>query len=254
VEWVYEATISQLRSSEKTSHLVSRIESYRGGYSADARRSIEERFFRGDLWGVGESWLLASCIIGGLYRASNIYICISSSVGTNALELGVDVGNIHLTLHCGYPGSKSSLLQQAGRSGRGTGMPSCSVVVSFSSPSEQALWKAPTNVLKTGVDVRPSLPISGRVLQGHLLCAGEEFPLTDDRPVSCLLNETAGDGSFCPPDKALFGDEAYQDGVEQLIQKSLMRNKVVCAVNSTTDAQVVEEIICRETHPVSVFE
>lgn len=72
VEWVYEATISQLRSSENTSHLVSRIESYRGGYSADARRSIEERFFRGDLWGVGESWLLASCIMSGLYRASNL--------------------------------------------------------------------------------------------------------------------------------------------------------------------------------------
>ena len=55
VEWVYERALSHLRSSDTTSHLASRIESYRGGYSADARRSIEERFFNGDLWGVGES-------------------------------------------------------------------------------------------------------------------------------------------------------------------------------------------------------
>lgn len=55
VEWVYERAQTHLKSSENTSHLASRIESYRGGYSAEARRSIEERFFRGDLWGVGES-------------------------------------------------------------------------------------------------------------------------------------------------------------------------------------------------------
>ena len=57
VEWVYERALSHLKSSDTTSHLASRIESYRGGYSADARRSIEERFFRGDLWGVGESFI-----------------------------------------------------------------------------------------------------------------------------------------------------------------------------------------------------
>ena len=56
VEWVYERAQAHLKSSENTSHLATRIESYRGGYSAEARRSIEQRFFRGDLWGVGESF------------------------------------------------------------------------------------------------------------------------------------------------------------------------------------------------------
>jgi ATP-dependent helicase YprA (DUF1998 family) len=52
VEWVYESTLSILRSDDNTAHLVSRIESYRGGYSASERRSIEGRLFRGELWGV----------------------------------------------------------------------------------------------------------------------------------------------------------------------------------------------------------
>lgn len=55
VEWVYESCLSILRSDTLTSHLVSKIESYRGGYSADARRSIEDRLFRGELLGVVSS-------------------------------------------------------------------------------------------------------------------------------------------------------------------------------------------------------
>mmetsp|Transcript_8577 Transcript_8577/g.13224 ORF Transcript_8577/g.13224 Transcript_8577/m.13224 type:complete len:717 (+) Transcript_8577:125-2275(+) len=76
VEWVYERAISALKEDSSTQHLTSRLEVYRGGYTMKMRRSIERRLFKNDLLGV---------------------------VGTNALELGVDVGGIDLTLHCGYP-------------------------------------------------------------------------------------------------------------------------------------------------------
>lgn len=165
-------------------------------------------------------------------------------MATNAFELGVDVGDIDLTLHCGYPGSRSSLLQQAGRSGRGTGLPSCSITVCFSSPSEQYLWKVPQNILENGVDVKPSLPIYGNILQGHLLCAGVEFPLTGALPITCLLNEVE-EGPYCPTDKSIFGSEEYDGNVSYLVEKSLMTNKVV--------PTIVEKVLCRETHPVSIF-
>ncbi|KAL3782980.1 hypothetical protein HJC23_003136 [Cyclotella cryptica] len=221
VEWVYESCLSILRSDTATSHLVSRIESYRGGYSADARRGIEDRLFRGELWGV---------------------------VGTNALELGVDVGGIDLTLHCGYPGSRNSLLQQSGRAGRGRGSKSCAVIVCFSSPSEQYLWKAPKSILSKGVDVMSSLPIHGSLLQGHLLCAGEEFPLTGSQPVSCLLNDVRTVGPQCPPDEEIFSSrDVYYECVEELIEKSLMQIKVVRAAKSNTE---IVDVICHETHPV----
>ena len=151
VEWVYERTLSILQSDPETEGLTSKVESYRGGYTAEARRSIEERLFQRKLWGV---------------------------VGTNALELGVDVGGVDLTLHTGYPGSISSLLQQSGRAGRGKGsnLPSCAIMVCFSSPSDQYIWKKPTSLLSKGVDAPPTLPING-TMDSTFKCAMVEMYL-----------------------------------------------------------------------------
>ncbi len=233
VEWVYERCLAILKSDPKTLHLTSRVESYRGGYSADARRSIEDRLFKRELWGV---------------------------VGTNALELGVDVGGIDLTLHCGYPGSLNSLLQQSGRAGRGKGsvtrsgecVPSCAVMVCFSSPSEQYLWRNPTSLLSRGVAAPPTLPINGSVVKGHILCAGEEFPLVGNRPVSCLLNEYGNTSGTISADCDLLGGEVYHEEVEYLLQKGLLTRKTVNAITQDEEKSMaaVYEIEVYSTHPV----
>lgn len=111
-EWVYERTVAILKDNHANSDLAAKVEIYRGGYSANIRRKIERKLFQNELFGV---------------------------VGTSALELGIDLGNIELTLHCGYPGSIASLMQQAGRAGRGASSKGASfaIMVCFSSPSEQ---------------------------------------------------------------------------------------------------------------------
>jgi len=52
VEWVYERAISALKSNVSTEHLADKVESYRGGYTKEVRRSIESRLFKNDLVGV----------------------------------------------------------------------------------------------------------------------------------------------------------------------------------------------------------
>ena len=157
VEWVYERTTAILGSDTSTKHLVEMVQPYRGGYKLSDRREIEKKLFEKKLIGV---------------------------VATSALELGVDIGGVELTFHVGYPSSISSLLQQAGRAGRGGGASlqrsSLSVVVAFGSAVEQYMWKRPECLLAKGIHSRGSFPINAGVVSGHLLCASKEFPLMEN--------------------------------------------------------------------------
>jgi len=218
VEWIYEKTLSILKSNPDTADLADKVESYRGGYTAETRRSIEGKLFRKELLAV---------------------------VGTNALELGVDIGGVDLTLHCGYPGSKNSLLQQSGRAGRGKGhlKPSCAIMVTFSAASDQFIWRKPASLLSRGIDAPPT-SISETVMSGHILCAADEFPLTGSLSLTCLLNESTTDDTFIS-DEALMG-EGYQDAVVFLSQKGLLSKKKVKALQYGT----VQTLLVHKTHPI----
>ncbi len=254
VEWVLERTISILQSNPDTKHLASKVESYRGGYTADARRSIEERLFTRKLWGVvGTNGECFFCFDEQATRLSLLTMLSFYSL-LLALELGIDIGGVDLTLHTGYPGSISSLLQQSGRAGRGkTGLnvASCAICVCFSSPSEQYIWKNPTTLLSRGVNAPPTLPINGTVMQGHLLCAGEEHPLTGDQPVSCSLNEFGLEKESCPADCELLGPPiVYENNVQLLIKKGLLSCKKVRVVSGETSKS--KGVTVHSTHPVSL--
>jgi superfamily II DNA/RNA helicase len=145
VEWVYERCIKALKQSKETASLISKVDCYRGGYSKLKRREIEEKLFHNQLLGV---------------------------VGTSALELGVDIGGVGLTLHCGFPSSHASLMQQAGRAGRGAAAshtPSLAICVCFNSPIDQHLWRHPTSLLSRGLSAPLSMPIYPGLVQGHLI-------------------------------------------------------------------------------------
>lgn len=62
--------------------LLGKIMSYRGGYTPTTRRQIEQKMFRGELLAI---------------------------IATNALELGIDIGNLDAVLMIGVPWSISSL-------------------------------------------------------------------------------------------------------------------------------------------------
>lgn len=222
VEWVYDRCIVHLRLHPDTEDLALKVESYRGGYSADVRRSIERKLFQNELLGV---------------------------VGTSALELGVDIGGIDLTLHCGYPGSLPSLLQQSGRAGRGgSNRASFSIVVCFSSPAEQHMWKKPSGILckklsnKTGKDAVSSISVNPGALRGHLLCASSEFPLTGKYSVRLVMGNT---NKSDVSDHDLFGSiHSYQDAIQTLFAKGMIRKENI-------SVSIGDSLVAFSLHPVS---
>ena len=90
------------------------IRGYRGGYLPTERREIENGLRSGDIYGV---------------------------VSTNALELGVDIGQLQVCIMTGYPGTIASTWQQAGRAGR-RHSESLVIMVASSSPLDQYIIAA----------------------------------------------------------------------------------------------------------------
>ena len=129
-----------------------RIMSYRAGYTPQERRDIEQGLFRGDLIGI---------------------------TSTNALELGVDVGDLDATVLTGYPGTIASAWQQAGRAGRGGGE-SLSVMVALDGPLDQYLMRHPEYFFGQIHERAIVDPGNRRILEGHLQCAAYETPLSEE--------------------------------------------------------------------------
>jgi DEAD/DEAH box helicase domain-containing protein len=191
----------------------------------EARRLIERRLFNNDLLGV---------------------------VATNALELGVDVGGIDLTLHCGYPTSYASLLQQAGRAGRGSArldVPSIAVMVCFNSPAEQQIWRRPRSLVGQGRTALVSMPINMGLIQGHLLCAGDEYPLAAAGSVATLFSNERVNQDHCPvlSDCDLFGStDVFRAAIDGLISSGMM-NETALPVAGLEN----KKVNVFKTHPVS---
>ncbi|RVX13926.1 ATP-dependent helicase hrq1 [Vitis vinifera] len=114
------------------------------------RRRIESDFFSGKLCGIA---------------------------ATNALELGIDVGHIDVTLHLGFPGSIASLWQQAGRSGRRE-RPSLAIYVAFEGPLDQYFMKFPQKLFRRPIECCHVDAQNQQVLEQHLVCAALEHPLS----------------------------------------------------------------------------
>jgi DEAD/DEAH box helicase domain-containing protein len=132
--------------------LSAKISPYRAGYLPEDRRQIERRFLDGDLLGL---------------------------VATTALELGINIGNLAVTVLTGYPGSISGTWQQAGRSGRGMDS-SLSILIAQDNPLDQYLMHNPDFFFTKNFDNALINPINKYILKPHLLCAAWECPLREE--------------------------------------------------------------------------
>jgi len=126
-----------------------RVKAYRAGYLPEERRELEGALARGDLMAVA---------------------------ATTALELGIDVGSLDAALVAGYPGTRASLWQQAGRAGR-RGEASLAMLVAQDDPLDQYLVHHPADLFDRPAEDAVVDPTNPYVLGPHLACAAREQPL-----------------------------------------------------------------------------
>ena len=98
---------------------------------------------------------------------------------TNALELGIDIGSLDAALLVGYPGTRASMWQQAGRAGRRSDG-SLAVLVAQDEPLDQYLVTHPADLFEKPSEAAVIDPTNPYVLIPHLLCAAREQPLSDE--------------------------------------------------------------------------
>jgi DEAD/DEAH box helicase domain-containing protein len=127
------------------------IRGYRGGYLPNERREIERGLRDGSVRGV---------------------------VATNALELGVDIGQLGAAVIAGYPGSIASTWQQAGRVGRRT-EESAVVLVASAAPLDQYLVQHPRYLFERSPEHALINPDNLAILLNHIRCAAFELPFED---------------------------------------------------------------------------
>ncbi|MFC4712309.1 DEAD/DEAH box helicase [Planococcus dechangensis] len=128
------------------------IKGYRGGYLPSERRAIEKGLRDGSI----------QCV-----------------VSTNALELGVDIGQLQACIMTGYPGNIASAWQQAGRAGRRQDE-SLVVYVAQSTALDQYIINHPEYLLDQSPEEARIHPENIIILMDHLKCASFELPFSAD--------------------------------------------------------------------------
>lgn len=144
-----EISLKRLRKISSDSKKL--IRGYRSGYLSRERRFIEDGLRTG---------------------------VIRSIISTSALEMGVDMGKVDLTILMGYPGSISSFFQQSGRAGRRNAN-SASILIASSSPIDQYIIRHCDFVASGSPEHALIDPDNPLILLAHLKCAAYELPFTE---------------------------------------------------------------------------
>jgi DEAD/DEAH box helicase domain-containing protein len=138
-------------AEEGKGDLADRIAPYRAGYTPQQRREIESQLSSGELLAVA---------------------------ATDALELGIDVGELDAAICVNFPGTVASLRQMWGRAGRRKR--GLAVYVAGEDALDQFFCRHPDEFLERPVEAAILDHRSEQIQMQHLLAAAYESPLGPD--------------------------------------------------------------------------
>jgi len=156
--------------------LLGRVKPYRGGLLPNERRQLERDLATGR---------------------------VNTIISTNALELGIDIGDLDLCILSGHPGSMASFWQQAGRVGR-RGSRAAIVYVARDTPIDQYFVNHPEFLSAAPIERAWLNADNPYILLQHFPCAAHEHPLRvreqafAEPAYSAALAVLRDDGSLAP--------------------------------------------------------
>ncbi|MFZ1926502.1 MAG: DEAD/DEAH box helicase [Solirubrobacteraceae bacterium] len=161
--------------------LARQVAPYRAGYTAQQRRELEARLTSGELRAV---------------------------ITTDALELGIDIGELDAAVVVTFPGTVAALRQMWGRAGRrGKGL---AVYVAGEDALDQFFCRHPDEFLERAVEAAILDHESAQIHQAHLLCAAYE-----------------GGAHGLSRDDAEFFGPRWEAHAEALVSAGLLRKRAV---------------------------
>jgi DEAD/DEAH box helicase domain-containing protein len=186
--------------------LARRIAPYRGGYTPQQRREIEARLAAGELLAV---------------------------VATDALELGIDVGELNAAICTTFPGTVASLRQMWGRAGRRRR--GLAVYVAGQDALDQFFCRHPEEFLGRPVEAAILDHGNEQIASRHLIAAAYELPLTEED------DEVFGDGWRERAERLVAAGELRGVGGKLLPRRpEFVANKIALRSASADSVAVIE--------------
>lgn len=195
-----------------------KIRGYRGGYLPEVRREIEQ----------------------GLREKR-----VKTVISTNALELGIDIGDLDVCIIAGYPGSIASTYQQAGRVGRRSEK-SLALLIARSQPLDQFIVENPDYFFGSTPEHGLINPDNLLILLSHIQCAAFELPFREGERfgkenLEELLRYLAEKGSLHHVDQHwYYTQEAYP--AEKVSLRSVSEENFVVIDTTKKKEEVIAEV------------
>lgn len=197
---------------------------YRGGYTGREREAIERGLREG---------------------------AIRAVFSTNALEMGIDIGGLQTSVLTGFPGSRMSFWQQAGRAGR-RGEDAHVVFVGGPNPLDQFYLQRPDDLL-FGPAEAAVVDLDNRyIAEPHLCCMARELPIREAEAATLppesrgQLDELLRDGALVAQDDGRGGREYVYAGADLPHRRVAMRAAsrtsyaVVCPAEGPEPLETIE--------------